>query len=167
MPNSFIEPNGHKKPYRLGQFYASGYIYPLNRRMAYVATYGIFVGTCILTDGVHKVGLIWILLVGIPISWSYLAFLDWMRRRSDPAASKLARSDEGRALLNEGDALHRRRERLMEDRDSPFPLLVEQVAKNGIDATTAETCADAYAGAWESQLRLERELRERQDRFCP
>ena len=177
MPVPFIEPSGHKKPHRRGQLFNPGLFEPEDYRQAtgyLVATMAFCGFAIVLAFGVGNHVQWWIpllyLLCWIPLM-SCLGWLilikstEWHRRAHVPQVARFVQSKDGRALLVEGDALHKRRERLMEDSNSPYPLLVQEVARCGIDATTKGSCVQAYDVAWQEQLRLERDLRERQDRF--
>ncbi len=167
MPDPFIEPDGHKKPYRVGLLFAPDLIDPRMRRVYHGLLYAMFLLFATLMFITPGDGWRWALvyvLAGVPLSWAFVRFVDFMRRSMDPKAARLAMTADGRTLLEEGEGLHRRRERLMEDRGSPYPLLVEQIARRGIDAATVESCAEAYAAAWQDQLRFESDLRARQER---
>lgn len=151
MSDPFIEPGGHKKPYRRGLILAPGLFEPRDRRFMWALFYamcvlmGMFMA--VLPGGGWKWALGY-LVGGIPVSWLCIRFMLWMRRRWDPEAGLLAESEEGRILLQEGEGLHKRRERITEDRNSPHPI-----------------SADVHAAAWQEQIRLERDLRGRQDRL--
>lgn len=151
MSDPFIEPGGHRRPYRRGLILAPGLFEPRDRRFVWALLYAMFVIMGVfmaVTPGGGWKWAIGYLAGGLPVSRLLVWLMLWSRRRWDPEAGQLAESEEGRTLLQEGEGLHRRRERLTEDRNCPNPISPE-----------------THAAAWQEQIRLERDLRDRQERL--
>jgi len=151
-----IDPEGHVRPYRTMELHYSAFTWPDTRRLFAK----IFAVTALLISGaiisiVPSLSVSQRVLGALPFAfliwgmfWFVLIMLpDREHARAAPHASRLSRTAEGRDLLDEGESLRARRERLRKDCGADSPLLRAQ------DVATV----------WQEQLRLERELRARQE----
>ena len=156
-------------PYRTNMLFAPGAIDPRQRRGQFLVFCTLTVAFAIVSSVLPGGGWRWFigyLVVGASTSWLLIKGIDAMRRYSDPEATRLSETKDGRLLLKEGEDLYERRERLEEDHRSRFPVLSTEKKR---EMTSDQAQIGSYALAMDEQLRLERDLRERQDRLldCP
>ena len=140
MPQSLIDPAGHVRPYRGGDIPFPSIAYPSRFRLvcSLVTLAEVVLYAAVWwAMGTWTFAFLVIPFVGI-VTVPVLCY-QWLRNQSAPMASWFARaSDQSRQMLADGDRLH-----------------AERLALGAADA--------ADPARWERLLRVERDLRARQE----
>ena len=163
---------GQALPYCLNEVFAPGLLNPSRRRLArFLIWFALALWGALVALGTHASVATFLvsLVVSVPVSWLILRAIDFARRKLDPMPARLCDSPDGIALLAEGQALHDQRKRVMDGSKGPHPLLEAFYAPQPGDALVGGDVLDrkqeVVSRYWQYHLSLERDLRDRQDRF--
>lgn len=147
---SFLDSLGHVRPFRPYSMFFPGLADPWTRRVLTAAMATI--------TGLPILLLVWAwtaqplpvpyIVVGLMPGLLVVPIFRWLDRRRNPEAVGLSDVPSGLQLLREGERLHERRVRLLEDQKSSCPLIAKEAAVT----------------VWAEQIRLESDLVERQRR---
>lgn len=163
-----VVPQEHPLPYCHDDLFAPGFQEPTARWIACGLIYGMIVLISLLV--LVSNGALWFLAFvvgGIPLTLLFMRTIDHIRRFADPKAAKLGETEDGRALLSEGQRLHDQRTKMREGSAGPHPLLEAFYVPESVDETSEQVIRrreEVNKRFWDYHTALERTLRDRQER---